>query len=91
MSYMRRSDDYNPGLGKRTAQGAFIGAIPAIATGNPAWLGYGAAAGLGLGLLEGKNALGGGKKRRITKKQKSRFFKSRKSRYRTKSRSPKRY
>ena len=76
------------GLGKRTGQGALVGIIPAAVTGNPAWIGYGAAAGLGYGLLEGKNSFGGGKRRKITKKR-SPKYKS-KSRYRSKARSPKR-
>jgi len=90
MSY---TDGRRPGLGMRTAQGAFIGAIPALATGNPAWLGYGAAAGLLYGSAEGRNALGGAsKRRRIKKKSKTRAkSKSRaksKYRYRSKARSP---
>jgi hypothetical protein len=93
MSYSRRSYEYSPGLGKRTGQGALVGIIPAAVTGNPAWIGYGAAAGLGYGLLEGKNAFGGGNKRRKINKRtiKSKKYKSKsKSRYRSKARSPKR-
>ena len=86
MSYSRRMD----GLGQRTAQGALVGIIPAAVSGNPAWIGYGAAAGLGYGLLEGKNAFGGGKRRKITKKRSPKYKLKSKSRYRSKARSPKR-
>lgn len=66
MQYDYDDYDYKPrrrgGLGQRALTGTVIGAIPAIATGNPMWLGYGALGGTALGLLEGRNALGGGLK-----------------------------
>ena len=60
MSYGYDGYQRKGGLGQRALTGTVIGAIPAIATGNPVWLGYGALGGTALGLLEGRNALGGG-------------------------------